>query len=374
MSVSTTHEVESLRSAQFETNSSSDGAGLLTPASGSSEVPEQLSSGTALGDALAEWCDAKILEMLRPLEERIAAEAQETSKRNVEMDRLADAFKNLQAQDAQQKEEIASLQTERTQHREQIANLQEELAQQSERIAEIQTERTQQKGQIVSPQRQLNSQKAGFQALIDHVDKKLGRTRFIPNDFGFFEPSLMQEVEHGGVINMGTTNYFADVESFIDAAEVAQQKLSVEIVQQNLHRCLLGSAREWYYSILSEGERDTATRGEDLAQWFSLLRRKWGHEDTVSPSNVDHGFGKLDQITLTQESLEQSGGSTTAFFMSVVRAGREVGMDTTFSQLSLAYLRMAPDVQRAIGQPMSHETLNKYIIRADRGVERLFKR
>ncbi|KAK8230868.1 hypothetical protein HDK90DRAFT_556802 [Phyllosticta capitalensis] len=313
-----------------ESNSSSDSAAVFTP--GCSEASESLQAFAMVADILEELCDRmgcpQMRETLQPLRELIAVDLRESSRRAARLDLLTGEFERLKVADSQRQKRIASLERH--------------LSHQWVMISDLESYNNQFYGTQVHP-------------------------RFVPRECGFFDPDLDKHNTGDFAATRAGITYYRDIEPFIEAVQATPLTISFAEIQKSLHRCLIGSARVWYDSVLSTKERKRTTQGKDLTNWIALLRQKWGREQSSTWClGRDEQFQDLFQLSLTRQNLRGK-TSTMDFFVAAVRAARQIGMTTTYSQLCLAYTRVAPDLRGplAIGAPLEQDTLNDFISRAD---------
>ncbi|KAK8230867.1 hypothetical protein HDK90DRAFT_527085 [Phyllosticta capitalensis] len=326
----------------------------------------------------------------------VAAEAEEeTSRLRKETDRLAKEVTGLRREGAEQKEQISFLQKQvRVLHEERIADQLKQFFEKKSleflQKKSFETQRepgdTPQEGHIIDPQSesnrdkepgnvrseehihairsQLDDQKEMMSRLPKTINEELRpQLSFDPQKIGFFDPSFGLQKDGSGEcgIQNGAMIY-RNVELFIDAAEAASRSTSIRIIRKNLQHCLLGPARIWYVSVLTNEERDEVATGDRLLNWTLLLRKMWDCK-RLPPAVVD----RKGILRLTGARL-QGQYSTMEFLLKATRFLRRIGVEDTRSQLLLFHENMEPSLQEIIDPPFDEETLNTFIIRVDRTI------
>ncbi|KAK8184873.1 uncharacterized protein BKA78DRAFT_26641 [Phyllosticta capitalensis] len=150
----------------------------------------------------------------------------------------------------------------------------------------------------------------------------------------------------------GKTDYH-DVEYFIDAALIARRHIGDEVLRRCLHMCLLGAAQTWYTSVLTDREREYVTEGEQLDNWTTLLRRRWGPSD-------EQVFEELFTIKFPETAGHRD---FTEFFMDNRHLCRRVGIDKPYEQLKMAWLRVDPRLRARVGRPREDEEGQEFVRR-----------
>lgn len=399
MSSSTTHD--SPPDARSETNSSSEGLAIPTPGS---------ETGKTLIDGFEMFIDSQIHERVQPLEASLAAEALKTKrfeemveklgkevaslrKENAEHQAQNDVLRNevnrlvgeamdQKAGDGKRQEQVKSLQSEVENIGRRIQTISVESMEQEERIDILMERHLQQKGaergqrkrpkidsrqqadqdkvpqtswreeQITKLQQSLDDHKEMMAHLVETNEDLL----FDPKKIGFF--GYKQSYNGDPVSGPDTIMHGSLVERFIEALQVATQTVPERVVRRNLQYCFVGDARTWYFSVLTPDERGKLAEGPGLTNWTTLLRKKWGRDD-----------GSTATFPSFQLSLQLPRSarlrSTMDFFVSAMKAARQMRKDDTYSQLALAYEHTGTTLQHFVAPPKMGETLNDFIIRAD---------
>lgn len=77
--------------------------------------------------------------------------------------------------------------------------------------------------------------------------------------------------------------------------------------------------------------------------------------------STEKAFERLSTLFLTREAYDK--GLITDFVLEIVRIGRQLGMETTYSQLVLAYSRFSKDVLSVVSPPKESDSVENFIKR-----------
>ncbi|KAK7511754.1 uncharacterized protein IWZ02DRAFT_509293 [Phyllosticta citriasiana] len=183
------------------------------------------------------------------------------------------------------------------------------------------------------------------------------QSTLLSSQIGYWDPDSGTKNEY--TVDSFTHNekvYFTNFEAFLESAQGATSFMPAQFLRRNPHICLLGSARTWYASVLTEDQRHSTQEGQGIDNWAALLHKRWG-------LSAKKAFQRLATLKLTRESHKRVG--STKFVLNAVRIGRKIGMETTSAQLALAYSRLDVDIQAVLKPPMEGEQVDDFVKRMD---------
>ncbi|KAK7564999.1 hypothetical protein IWX92DRAFT_382627 [Phyllosticta citricarpa] len=180
--------------------------------------------------------------------------------------------------------------------------------------------------------------------------------RFCPSDIGFYERDcgFSRDSPVNYWTNMGGWRLYRNVEFFIEAIQAAAEKIPEQLIRDNLQHCLLGNVSTWYFSTLTDDQRQELTRGDGLSNWITALREKWS-------MTTEDAFRRLANLKITNRDREFDKDFAIKFVVEGVQIARRIGMDTTFMQLTMVYTRLEPWMQAEVKPPTRDESVQGFI-------------
>ncbi|KAK8230872.1 hypothetical protein HDK90DRAFT_335000 [Phyllosticta capitalensis] len=182
------------------------------------------------------------------------------------------------------------------------------------------------------------------------------RNRFDKWAVGMFSPdenSGADASRRGTYSSDQDKRYYHDVEYFIDAALAAHPHIRYDVLRRSLHMCLLDAAQAWYTSVLTDREREYVTEGEQLDNWMTLLRRRWGPSD-------EQVFEDLSTIRFPGTAGHCN---FTKFAMENRHLCGRVGIVKPYEQLKMAWLRIDRRLRARVARPREDELHEEFVKR-----------
>ncbi|KAK8205180.1 hypothetical protein IWZ01DRAFT_544808 [Phyllosticta capitalensis] len=188
--------------------------------------------------------------------------------------------------------------------------------------------------------------------IMHHEYGSASRLLSLPSVIGFWDPDCATDsTSPVGYIVEEERRHFFKVEQFVESLQAAASMMPSNLICHTLPFCFLGSARTWYNSVLTKSQQREAVQGDDIGNWVVLLRKRWG-------LSTDKAFERLTALNLSREAYDK--GQITDFVLEVVRIGRQLGMETTYSQLVLAYSRFSKDVLPLVSPPKENDSVDDF--------------
>ena len=109
-------------------------------------------------------------------------------------------------------------------------------------------------------------------------------------EFGLFEPDLRVDAAHpaGDIVTIGRDTIYRNVDAFCERIQDVAATRGPEVVRDNLHLCLRGTASRWWTfelnDINKQAIRDDPT--SRLSQWTIRLIARFSH----SPNSYSNYF------------------------------------------------------------------------------------
>ena len=176
---------------------------------------------------------------------------------------------------------------------------------------------------------------------------------FRPEDIGYFDPHLDDAYGKGDFVQLGKDVYYCDVHLFLGQAKAAAMVKGTHLIRISLHICLRGSAQQWYVAELSDLQRDGLHGGLGIENWVDTLMARFKQSEQAA-------LDALLALRFTLDDLRNDRISLTAYVQAMVRNGRNAGLPTS-NQLSLAWNKLDPELQRDVPRPRYDTTVASFI-------------
>ena len=175
-------------------------------------------------------------------------------------------------------------------------------------------------------------------------------------EFGLFEPDLPVDDRHppGDVITVGRDTIYRNVDAFLERMKDAIASKTPEVVRDNLHLCLRGSASRWYtFEIKPVDKRSIrADLTPDLDQWTDRLQERF--RPRMAQAAQENSL-----LTFTRDDV-RNGKKVATYFQSKILRARAAGFSSVHAQLTQVYAGIEVYLRRDLTEPKANTDFSDY--------------
>ena len=175
-------------------------------------------------------------------------------------------------------------------------------------------------------------------------------------EFGLFEPDLPVDDRHppGDVITVGRDTIYRNVDAFLERMKDAIASKTPEVVRDNLHLCLRGSASRWYtFEIKPVDKRSIrADLTPDLDQWTDRLQERF--RPRMAQAAQENSL-----LTFTRDDV-RNGKKVATYFQSKILRARVAGFSSVHAQLTQVYAGIEVYLRRDLTEPKANTDFSDY--------------
>jgi hypothetical protein len=175
-------------------------------------------------------------------------------------------------------------------------------------------------------------------------------------EFGLFQPDLQVDSSHpaGDVVTIGKDTFYRNVDAFCERVRDAVSLKGPDVVRENLHLCLRGTASRWWTFELSELDKQAIRRDDTprLSQWTGRLTSRFRPRlAQAMRENSDLVF-QISDVRAEQSVL--------VYFQSKLLRARSCGFESTQAALLQVYMGIDTVLRRDLFEPTSETSVAQF--------------
>ncbi|KAN0086940.1 hypothetical protein V8E54_000628 [Elaphomyces granulatus] len=171
-------------------------------------------------------------------------------------------------------------------------------------------------------------------------------------DLGYFNPDLSDPAD-APVKFLQNHTYYRDVYVFVERLKDLQAIKGEDLVRNNIHASLRGSALDWYTVELTDFERRSLRQLPLVDGWYTMLVNRF----KLRPSEA---LGKLTTLSFAPAEVHQ-GRSVRAFAQAVFRYSQAADIRSQYNQITQAWTKLHPNLRRDVPEPTEKTTIAEFL-------------
>jgi len=171
-------------------------------------------------------------------------------------------------------------------------------------------------------------------------------------DLGYFNPDLSDPGD-APVKSLQNHTYYRDVYVFVERLKDLQAIKGEDLVRNNIHASLRGSALDWYTVELTDFERRSLRQVPLVDGWYTILVNRF----KLRPSEA---LGKLTTLSFGPSEVQQ-GRSVRAFAQAVFRYSQAADIRSQYNQITQAWTKLHPNLRRDVPEPTEKTTIAEFL-------------